>query len=134
MYTDDELTTAAQTVLDGLYAAWTDNDADAFVSWYTEDATSAPGGSFYPDRAAIRAGMAAGFEGPLKGSTVTDRILSVRPLGSDSALVVSRAAVHFAGEDQVPDDRWVLSTWALTRQNGRLLVAAYHNGPAPATS
>ena len=117
-------------VLDSLYKAWADNDADAFVASYTEDATSVLPGSYSAGRAATRDRMAAAFAGPLKGSRVRDEVQSVRRLGADAAIVVTRSAVVMAGETEAPDDRWVIATWTLTRQDGRWLLAAYHNCPA----
>jgi len=117
-------------VIDSLYQAWADNDADAFVASYTEDATSILPGDYNASRAAVRDRMAAGFAGPLKGSQVRDEVQSVRHLGADAAIVVSRSAVLMAGETEAPDDRWVMATWTLTRRNGRWLLAAYHNCPA----
>jgi uncharacterized protein (TIGR02246 family) len=117
-------------VLDGIYKAWADNDADAFVASYTEDATSILPGSYSAGRAATRDRMAAGFAGPLKGSQVRDEVQSVRHLGTDAAIVVTRSAVVMAGETEAPGDRWVIATWTLTRRNGRWLLAAYHNCPA----
>ncbi|GAA4979605.1 SgcJ/EcaC family oxidoreductase [Yinghuangia aomiensis] len=119
-----------RAVIDTVYAAWAANDADAFVTVYTPDATATLPGSFRNGREQIRAAMAAGFAGPLKGSTVRDEIGSVRFLGGrgDAAVVVGRSCVVFAGETDVPDDRWVLVTWALERaDDGTWLVAAYHN-------
>jgi len=74
--------------------------------------------------------MAAAFAGPLKGSRVRDEVQSVRRLGADAAVVVSRSAVLMAGEAEASDDRWVVATWTLTRRDGRWLLAAYHNCPA----
>lgn len=119
-----------RSVIDTVYAAWAANDADAFVTVYTPDATATLPGSFRNGREEIRAAMAAGFAGPLKGSTVRDETYSVRFLGErcDAAVVVGRSSVVFAGETDVPDDRWVLVTWALERNvEGTWLVAAYHN-------
>ncbi|AJF67229.1 SgcJ/EcaC family oxidoreductase [Streptomyces vietnamensis] len=122
-----------RSVIDAVYAAWAANDADAFVAVYTPDATSALPGSFRDGRERIRAAMAAGFEGPLKGSTVRDEIHSVRFLGEcrDSAVVVARSAVVLAGETDetvVPDGRWVRATWVLERTgDDGWQVAAYHN-------
>ena len=117
-------------VLDSLYDAWADNDADAFVASYTEDATSILPGEYSASRAAVRDRMAAGFAGPLKGSRVRDEVQSIRHLGTDAAVVVTRSAGVMAGETEAPADRWVMATWTLTRRNGRWLLAAYHNCPA----
>ncbi|GAA3231242.1 SgcJ/EcaC family oxidoreductase [Actinocorallia longicatena] len=117
-------------VLDGLYQAWTDNDAEAFVAGYTQDATSILPGSYCVGPAATRDRMAAAFAGPLKGSRVRDEVQSVRHLGADAAIVVTRSAVMMAGEAEAPDGRWVMATWTLARRDGRWLLAAYHNCPA----
>ena len=118
------------TVLDDLYRAWAENDADAFVSDFTPDATSILSGSYSVGPAAIRARMAAAFAGPLKGSRVHDEVQSVRYLGDDAALVVARSAVLLAGQTEAPANGWVIATWTLARQDGRWLIAAYHNCPA----
>jgi hypothetical protein len=34
------------------------------------------------------------------------------------------------GRERPPADRWAVATWTLTRQDGRWLIAAYHNCPA----
>jgi uncharacterized protein (TIGR02246 family) len=117
------------TVLDAVYRAWADNDADAMVAVYTDDATSIRTGSFVAGRGAIRDVMAAEFAGRLKGSGVRDEVQSVRYLGDAAAIVVSRSAVVLAGETDVPDDRWVVATWTLAREDGGWLLAAYHNCP-----
>lgn len=117
-------------VLDNLYRAWADNDADAFVADYTEDMTSIIPGSYTVGPAAARDRLAESFAGPLKGSQVRDEVQSVRRLGADAAVVVSRSCILMAGETRPADDRWVLATWTLTRRDGRWLLAAYHNCPA----
>jgi uncharacterized protein (TIGR02246 family) len=121
--------TAVRAVLDRLYTAWAANDPDAFVADYAEDATSILTGSCRVGRQMVRDRMAAAFAGPLRGSRVIDEVQSVRFLGDEVAVVVSRSAVVMAGEAEPPADRWVLATWTLHRDGGRWLVAAYHNCP-----
>ena len=118
---------AIRAVLDGVYRAWAANDADAFVAEYTEDATAILPGSFRPGREAIRASMAAGFAGPLKGSSARDTVQSVRMVGTDAAIVVSEAGILMAGESEVPAGRAVMATWVLEKQDGAWRIAAYHN-------
>jgi uncharacterized protein (TIGR02246 family) len=71
--------------------------------------------------------MTAGFTGPFNGSKITDEVQSLRFLGDDLAVVVSRTGILLDGERAVPDDRWVLATWVISRRTGRWLVEAYHN-------
>ncbi|MFD7641941.1 SgcJ/EcaC family oxidoreductase [Kitasatospora sp. NPDC059795] len=142
---------AIDAVLDAIYRAWEANDADAIVAHYTEDATAVLPGSLRDGREAIRAAMAQGFAGPLKGSSTWNRRLGIRFLGdcdcdcdcdgdcdgdsgsdgdSDSncaAIVVAESGILFAGESEVPEARRVNATWVLEKKNGSWRVAGYHN-------
>ena len=117
-------------VLADTYRAWADNDADRFVQHYTEDATAILPGSLRPSRTAVRDAMAAGFAGPLRGSTAVDTRVSLRFLGADAAIARSEAGILFAGETEVPAERMVNATWVFERRDGRWMIAAYHNSPA----
>src|SRR5258706_2345588 len=88
---------AVRSVLDRVYAAWADNDADAFVADYAEDATAVLPGSYLPNKGAIHATMVDVFAGPLKGSRAIHEVQSVRFLGADAAIVISKGAVVPAG-------------------------------------
>jgi uncharacterized protein (TIGR02246 family) len=124
--TDDER--AVLDVIEATYAAWADNDADAFAALYREDATVVqPGGIYKKNKAEIRTSMALAFAGPLKGSTVTNESKSVRVVGEDAAIVISDAGILMPGETDVPAQRMVRATWVLTRQHGTWLIAAFHN-------
>ncbi|MFE9644271.1 SgcJ/EcaC family oxidoreductase [Streptomyces sp. NPDC006365] len=122
--------TAILKVLKGVYEAWNANDADAFVAEYTEDASAILPGSYRKSRDEIRASMEVGFSSFLKGSTTTDKVLNVRFINDDAAVVVSETGVLFPGETEVPDERLVIATWVLTRQDGSWLLAAYQNSPS----
>lgn len=126
---------AIQAVLAETYSAWEAGDADAMVADYTEDATAIMTGSLRDRREVIRDSMAAAFAGPLKGSSTTNTQLSLRFVGRDAAIVVSRSGILFAGTTAVPDAGMVNATWVLEKREGRWLIAAYHNSPAmaPAT-
>lgn len=126
VHTDRE---AVLDVLNNLYRAWAANDAEAFVADYDPEATSILRGVRNEGSAATRTHMAAGFGGPLRGSTTIDESQSVRFPAPDTAVVVSRSAVVMAGEGEPPADRWVLATWTLVRRDGRWLITAYHNCP-----
>ena len=80
-----------------------DNDADAFVAPYAPDATAVHTGTVMPDRDAIRATMVAGFAGPLQGSEGIHEVQSVRFVGADTAIVLSRVAYvkRFARDSRV---------------------------------
>jgi uncharacterized protein (TIGR02246 family) len=121
---------AVTEVIDGIYAAWADNDADAFAALYLEDATVIQPGIYKNGREVVRTSMAAGFAGPLKGSTVIDEPLSVRFLNDEAAVVISQGAVRMSGETEPPPQRLVRATWVLAKRDGKWRIAAYHNSPA----
>ncbi len=124
---DDEA--AINVMLSEMYQAWTDNDADGFVKYYADDATAILPGSLRSSRKVIRDLMAAGFEGPLKGSSTVDKQLSLRFVGQDAAIAISQGGILFAGEDAVPEAREIHATWVFEKRDGRWMVAAYHNSP-----
>ena len=127
---EDEI--AINAILSEMYQAWAANDADAFVSHYADDATAILPGSLRGSRVAIRDSMAAGFAGPLQGSSTLDRQLGLRFLGEDTAIAVSEGGIRLAGEDAVPEERLIRATWVFAKRDGRWLVAAYHNSPVHA--
>ena len=76
-----------------------------FVKYYTDDATAILPGSLRGSRKVIRDLMAAGFEGPLKGSSTVDKQLGLRFVGQDAAIAISEGGLLFAGENTVPEAR-----------------------------
>jgi uncharacterized protein (TIGR02246 family) len=126
----DQAIAEVRALFTEIYAAWADNDADAFVVGYRDDATVVMPGVRHLGKSAIRDSMAAGFQGPLKGSKAVDEPLDVRIIGEDTAVVVSKAGILMAGETTVPAEREVHATWVLTKQDGAWQVAAYANAPA----
>jgi uncharacterized protein (TIGR02246 family) len=121
---------AVREVLGRLYAAWADNDADAFAALYTDDATVVMPGVLNQGRAKVREHMAAGFEGPLKGTRAVDEPLEIRIIDGSTAIVVSRAGILMAGERDLTAEHERLATWVLCQQDGQWLIAAYANAPA----
>jgi uncharacterized protein (TIGR02246 family) len=120
---------AIQAVLVDSYKAWERGDADGMVADYTADATAIMTGSLRDGRDVVRNSMALAFEGPLKGSSTSNKQLSLRFLGGDAAIVVSESGILFAGETEVPDMRKVNATWVFEKRDDQWMVAAYHNSP-----
>jgi len=123
---------AVRAVLDGVYAAWADNDADAFVASYAENATAVLPGSYLRDKEAIRATMASVFAGPLKGSSAIHDVQSIRFVGAEAAIVISKGAVLLAGQTEPASDSRALETWVLSKADGNWRVEAFHNCPEKA--
>jgi uncharacterized protein (TIGR02246 family) len=116
-----------RALLRSITAAWDANDADAFAAHYAPDATVVlPGGVFHRDREEIRVWMAAGFDGPLKGTRGVDEPELVR-IGGDSAVVICRAGFLLPGETELPAARERRATWTLRRTPEGWRAAAYTN-------
>ncbi|MDN5915950.1 MAG: SgcJ/EcaC family oxidoreductase [Pseudonocardia sp.] len=120
--------TEIRAVLERLYGAWADGDADAFAALYTDDATVAMPGVFHQGRDAVRSFMAAAFAGPLAESRGIDEVRDIRMLGGDAVVVSSVAGILMSGETEVPSDRERSATWVLVR-DGDWRIAAYTNTP-----
>jgi uncharacterized protein (TIGR02246 family) len=120
---------AVREVMTQLYAAWADNDADAFASHYVDEATVIMPGVLHQDSAAVRQSMAMGFNGPLKGSQGIDEPQSIRIYG-DTAIVVSKAGILMPGQQQLAATAKRFATWVFINQAGTWKVASYANCPA----
>ena len=120
---------AINEMLSEMYQYWTDNNADGFAKYFVEDATAILPGSLRGSRQVVRDMLAAGFEGPLKGSSTVDKHLSIRFVGEDVAIAISESGILFPGEQTVPEERKIYATWVFERRDGRWMVAAYHNSP-----
>jgi uncharacterized protein (TIGR02246 family) len=81
---------------------------------------------------AIRATMAAVFAGPLKGSTASCEVQSIRFPGPEVAIVTSKGATLLAGEAEPAAGNRSLETWVLSARAGAWRVEAFHNCPGVA--
>ncbi|GAA0385447.1 hypothetical protein GCM10009530_40480 [Microbispora corallina] len=121
---------AVLAVFHATSGAWADGDGAAFADRYAENATVILPGVHLRGRADIRKSMGDAFAGPLKGSKRVHTPQSIRFVAEDVAVVVTRSATVFAGEDTPPPGRWELATWTFARRDGRWLVETYHSCPA----
>ncbi|MEU4339126.1 SgcJ/EcaC family oxidoreductase [Micromonospora lupini] len=128
--TQDTAEQAVRAVIDSVSAAWVDNDVDAFVAHYADDATAVLPGVALLSRAVIRTAMAAAFADQLKGSRRVHRVQGVRFLDDVTAIVISRSVTVDVGENEPGGDRWSVATWVLSGRSGRWLIEAYHDCPA----
>lgn len=118
-----------KATLDRFYQAWADQDADAIAELYLEDASAVLPGVLRQGRETLRGYFKGAFEGPLKGSRGIDDPIEIRMLGDDSAVVISKAGILMAGQEQMPAELEVHATWVLHRQDGEWRIAAYANAP-----
>lgn len=127
-----EADAAVRGVLDDIYTAWSQNDADAFVAPYAETATAILPGAYLPDREAIRATMASLFAGELAGSTGVHEVQSIRFIGADTAIVISKGAMKLADQTEPDPASRALDTWVLARSAESWLVHAFASSPETA--
>jgi uncharacterized protein (TIGR02246 family) len=125
--TQDEV--AVRAVLAAVYAAWADNDADAFVAPYMPGATAVHSGTVMEDRNAIRVTMATMFDGPLKGSKGLHEVKRIRFAAPDIAIVLSTGAILFDGQAEPAVESRTLDGWVLCKHDGDWRVEAFHNCP-----
>jgi uncharacterized protein (TIGR02246 family) len=118
---------AVKDLLGQMVAAWGANDADAFAQLYTEEATVATAGAQQQGREAIRAFMAAGFAGPLKGTTSTEDAQRIRFVAPDVAIVNTLGGFILPGGQAVLPSLQRQATWVLSRAGSGWLVESYHN-------
>ncbi|MEV6431019.1 SgcJ/EcaC family oxidoreductase [Nocardia sp. NPDC051463] len=114
-------------LLDELTGAWGRGDADAYGAVFTEDATyTSYVGTYYQGRSDIAGGHRALFDGFVKGTKLADSILGIRFYGPDTAVVTSRGDTY-KGDPKSPEDLSKTQTYTMVRQDGRWLIAAFHN-------
>lgn len=109
--------------------AWANQDAGAFASVFTDDGTMILAGVYCEGRDEVRAYMAGAFEGRYKGTQVTGTPISIRPLGPDTAILLSNGGVLEPGETEVSKGSAIRASWLAIRQDSEWRLAAYQNTP-----
>lgn len=127
--TQPQMDREVRAVIDQVYQAWAENDADAFVVPYAQDATALLPGAYLSNREAIHASMKAAFAGPLRGSTPIHEVESIRYPSSDTAIVIGKSATVLAGESEPVSSSHAHDTWVLSRNDGTWQVDAFHTSP-----
>ncbi|MFD6949713.1 MULTISPECIES: SgcJ/EcaC family oxidoreductase [unclassified Nocardiopsis] len=117
------------TVPQLIQGAWLANDADFFASVFTPDGSLLIQDEELADREEIRAFMAAGFDGALRGAHVSGWPLAMRFLDPDTALVVTQGGIVLAGEDSVAPEREIRAVWVVVRRSGRWHLMSHQSSP-----
>jgi uncharacterized protein (TIGR02246 family) len=123
---------AVVAVVHGVHESWDKGDPDAFVSQYAENASATLPGAYMNSRQAIHGSMTFLFNGPLKGTRASDKVLDVRFINDQTAVVITETGVMIPGEDAAPPERTAYATWVLGKQDGEWRIAAYCNSPTVA--
>jgi uncharacterized protein (TIGR02246 family) len=115
-------------LFDDLLEDWGRGDGEAYGSLFTEDADYvAFDGTRTRGRREIAASHQQLFDKWLKGTQLKGRILSVRFLGSDVALVHATGGTIIRGKMKPSPERDSIQTLVAVRDGGGWHFAAFHN-------
>jgi uncharacterized protein (TIGR02246 family) len=115
-------------LFDDLLEDWGRGDGEAYGSRFTEDADYvAFDGTRTRGRREIAASHQQLFDKWLKGTQLKGRILSVRFLGSDVALVHATGGTIIRGKTKPSPERDSIQTLVAVRDGGGWRFAAFHN-------
>jgi uncharacterized protein (TIGR02246 family) len=118
---------AVRALLDRIYAAFAANDADVYAAAYAEPAVVVMPGAYLSGRAALRTAMRQLFVGPLAGAKGVFDVQSIRFLGADVALVISRGRVLTADQNDAAETEPWMDTWVLSRDGDAWQVQSFHS-------
>ncbi len=122
---DTDRTAAITAVLDSLAEAWARGDGDAYGAHFTEDATYITFvGTRYQGRDDIVGSHQALFAKFLKGTKLAHELVDLRFLSADTAVATTRGDTY---KGEHPKKLTKVQTYTLVRQDGRWLIAAFHN-------
>jgi uncharacterized protein (TIGR02246 family) len=119
----------ALTIPQRIQAAWARNDADFFADTFTENGSLLMQDNQLTSREQIRAYMAAGFEGPLKGARVHGWPMFVKYLNDKVAMVVTQGGIIMPGETEIAPERQIRATWIITEQDGEWKLVSHQSSP-----
>src|SRR4051812_5042917 len=92
-------------------AAWAAHDAAAFAEEFVADATMILTGVYCAGSAAVLDFLVKAFQGPFKGTTVVGTPISLRMLGDNTAILLSRGGVVAPGETEPSHERTIHASW-----------------------
>lgn len=128
MFTDaDKAAIAALT--QKVVAAWAYHDADSFASVFADDGTMILPGVYCDGRDEVRNYMEKAFKEHYKGTQVTGKPISIRPLGPDTAILLSNGGILMPGETEITESSAIRASWLAVRQDQQWRLAAYQNTP-----
>ncbi|MEV0155446.1 SgcJ/EcaC family oxidoreductase [Micromonospora sp. NPDC050686] len=119
---------AALTIGLRIQAAWAANDADAFADVFAENGSLLLGDEQLTSREEIRAYLAKGFAGPLRGARVTGWPLEVTFLNDDAAFLVTQGGIMYATDDELLPQREIRAVWVIARRAPGVLELMSHQG------
>lgn len=113
-----------QQALDRISAAWGAGDADAYAAQFTDDANYVIfAGLISRGRDEIRADHVPVFEKWQRGTRMSMKVLDVRLLGDDAAVVLTEGGI--GKRPPIAHDK--VQTFVFVREGERWLCAAFQN-------
>ena len=123
----DEKAEVIKTI-DGLVAAWNDNDPNAFADLYTEDSTIVTvEGLYCKGREPVRGLMTMLYSGPFKGSTLFNKVEDVRLITDDAAVAVCWNGILMDGLTELPPEEDRRATWVFSKKEEGWRIDAFQN-------
>jgi uncharacterized protein (TIGR02246 family) len=110
-------------------AAWDNNDAAALAEAFIENGSWLAGDEQLRGREEIRAYLAAGFEGPYKGSRWTEEADEIKFVTEDVALAITTGGVLYEGETELPEERAMRVMWVCTKRDGYWHLVSHQSSP-----
>jgi uncharacterized protein (TIGR02246 family) len=113
-----------------LVTAWAKWDADAVANVFTKDGILIlPGDVLKKSRDEILAFMVAAYAGPFKGSRVVGKVVDVRFVSDEVALLRTHGGILAPGQTEIDPAMKVRSTWIVVKNEGEWQLAVYQNSP-----
>ncbi len=110
-------------------AAWDDNDADTLAEVFADNGSILLGDEQLNGRDAIHARLKEGFAGQYRNSRITEEPVEVKFLTEDVAYLLTEGGVLFAGEESLPVERTLRTTWIATRREGKWALMSHQSSP-----
>jgi uncharacterized protein (TIGR02246 family) len=120
---------AVLTGLQRAWAAWDDNDADAFADAFVENGSILFDDDQLTDRDAIRGYLRDAFAGKFRGTRVAHDPIEVKILTPDVAVVITEGGTVQQSETEVPAGAAVRATWVTIRRDGQWRLFSQQTSP-----
>jgi len=120
---------AAFTAALRVRAAWESNDANAFADMFVENGSMLVGDRQLTDREQIRSYMAEAFNGPHRGTKLTEEPVEIRLLTHSVALAVTDGGIIRAGADSVAAEDLARATWVIVKADGDWRIVSHQTSP-----
>ncbi|MBY8852232.1 SgcJ/EcaC family oxidoreductase [Saccharothrix longispora] len=127
--TTDADNAAIAALTQKVVAAWAYADAESFASVFTDDGTMILPGVFCASRDEVRTYMAEAFAGRYKGTQVIGKPISIRAVGPDVAILLSKGGILQPGETEMSEAGAIRASWLVVRREGQWRLFAYQNSP-----